>query len=69
MTIYFGAHTSIARGVLNGLKYITQIGGNVSQIFLGNKLSAQLKQKTKLTEDEKKEIKQYLKKIDAQYGR
>ena len=64
MTIYFGAHTSIAGGVLNGLKYITKIGGNVSQIFLGNKLSAQLKQKTKLTDQQKNEIKQYLKDTD-----
>jgi apurinic endonuclease APN1 len=60
MHIYFGAHTSIAGGVLNGLKYITSIGGNVSQIFLGNKLSAQLKMKTKISEPEKKEIIQYL---------
>jgi apurinic endonuclease APN1 len=60
MHIYFGAHTSIAGGVLNGLKYITSIGGNVSQIFLGNKLSAQLKMKTKISEPEKKEIKKYL---------
>jgi hypothetical protein len=62
--IYFGAHTSIAKGVLNGLKYISDIGGNVSQIFLGNRLSSQLKSKTKLTEDEKKEIQQYLKEND-----
>ncbi len=60
MHIYFGAHTSIAGGVLNGIKYITSIGGNVSQIFLGNKLSAQLKMKTKITDVEKQEIKQYL---------
>lgn len=60
MHIYFGAHTSIAGGVLNGIKYITSIGGNVSQIFLGNKLSAQLKMKTKITDIEKQEIKQYL---------
>jgi apurinic endonuclease APN1 len=60
MHIYFGAHTSIAGGVLNGLKYITSIGGNVSQIFLGNKLSAQLKMKTKISDQEKKEIRQYL---------
>jgi apurinic endonuclease APN1 len=60
-TIYFGAHTSISDGVINGLKYITEIGGNVSQIFLGNRLSSQLKYKTKLTDVEKKEIKEYLK--------
>ena len=61
MSIYFGAHTNISDGVLNGLKYITNIGGNVSQIFLGNRLSAQLKYKTKLTKEQKTEIKQYLK--------
>ena len=61
MSIYFGAHTNISDGILNGLKYITNIGGNVSQIFLGNRLSAQLKYKTKLTKEQKTEIKQYLK--------
>jgi apurinic endonuclease APN1 len=61
MSIYFGAHTNISKGVLNGLKYITNIGGNVSQIFLGNRLSSQLKYKTKLNQEEKTEIKQYLK--------
>ena len=61
MSIYFGAHTNISNGVLNGLKYITNIGGNVSQIFLGNRLSSQLKYKTKLTQEQKTEIKQYLK--------
>ena len=59
-TIYFGAHTSIADGVINGLKYITEIGGNVSQIFLGNRLSSQLKYKTKLTLEQKKDIRKYL---------
>jgi len=60
MKIYFGAHTNISNGVLNGLKYITEIGGNVSQIFLGNRLSSQLKYKTKLSELEKSEIRKYL---------
>ena len=59
-TIYFGAHTSIAGGVLKGIQYIDSIGGNVSQIFLGNKLSAQIKMKTKISDDEKKEIKKFL---------
>jgi len=63
-TIYFGAHTSIAGGVLKGLQYIDSIGGNVSQIFLGNKLSAQIKMKTKITDDEKQEIKRFLKEKD-----
>jgi apurinic endonuclease APN1 len=64
MKIYLGAHTSIANGFLNGLKYIESIGGNVSQVFLGNKLSAQLKFKTKLSDQEINEIYQYLKKQD-----
>jgi len=64
MTIYFGAHTSIAKGVLNGLKYISSIGGNVSQIFLGNKLSAQIKMKTKISEEEKQAISEYLQEND-----
>lgn len=61
MSIYLGAHTSIANGTLNGIKYIDSIGGNVSQIFLGNKLSSQLKYKTKLSDEEIKEIHNYLK--------
>jgi apurinic endonuclease APN1 len=61
MVIYFGGHTSIAGGVLKGLQYIDSIGGNVSQIFLGNKLSAQLKMKTKIYDSEKIEIKKFLK--------
>ena len=56
MSIYFGAHTNISNGVLNGLKYITNIGGNVSQIFLGNRLSSQLKYKTKLTQEQKQKL-------------
>ena len=64
MKIYFGAHTNISNGVLNGLKYITEIGGNVSQIFLGNRLSSQLKYKTKLSNEEKAEIRNYLKEND-----
>lgn len=62
--IYLGGHTSIKNGVLNGLKYIQSIGGNVSQIFLGNKLSSQLKHKTKISDQEAKEIKEWLKKND-----
>jgi apurinic endonuclease APN1 len=61
MTVHLGAHTSIQNGFLNGLKYIESIGGNVSQVFLGNKLSAQLKFKTKLSDQEIKEVYQYLK--------
>uniref|UniRef100_A0A6C0E8J6 DNA-directed DNA polymerase n=1 Tax=viral metagenome TaxID=1070528 RepID=A0A6C0E8J6_9ZZZZ len=64
MTVYLGAHTSIANGFLNGLKYIESIGGNVSQVFLGNKLSAQLKFKTKLSDQTITEIRQYLKQND-----
>jgi len=61
MSVYLGAHTSISNGTLNGMKYIESIGGNVSQIFLGNKLSSQLKYKTKLSAEEIKDINQYIK--------
>lgn len=58
--VYIGAHTSIKNGILEGIKYIQQIGGNTAQIFLGSNQSSSLKTKTKLTEDECSEIKRYL---------
>lgn len=58
---YLGAHASISNGLLNGLKYIESIGGNTTQIFLGNKLSSQLKFKTKLDDKEIKEVNKFIK--------
>lgn len=60
--IFIGAHTSITPSILTGLQYITKIGGNVAQIFLGSNRSATLKTKTKLSPQDILDIKKYLQK-------
>ena len=55
-----GCHISISPSILDGIKYGESIGGNALQIFMGNKLSFSLKQKTKLEPDECKTIKNYV---------
>jgi deoxyribonuclease IV len=58
---YIGAHISIAGGILKGIKHVTEdLNGNAIQIFIGNKLSASLKLKSKITDEEAIEIKEYL---------
>lgn len=56
-----GAHTSIKEGVLEGIKYIEKIGGNVIQIFLGSNQSASLKTKRQINVEEANAIRKYLK--------
>ena len=55
-----GAHASIAKGVLNGIKYIQDIGGNAVQIFLGSTRSSSLKMKRPISDSEAQEIKNYI---------
>ena len=55
-----GCHISVSPSILDGIKYGESIGGNALQIFMGNKLSFSLKQKTKLEPDECKTIKNYI---------
>ena len=55
-----GCHISVSPSILDGIKYGESIGGNALQIFMGNKLSFSLKQKTKLEPDECKTIKNYV---------
>jgi apurinic endonuclease APN1 len=55
-----GCHISISPSILDGIKYGESIGGNALQLFMGNKLSFSLKQKTKLEPDECKTIKNYV---------
>lgn len=57
---FIGCHSSISKGVLEAIKYTQYIGGNTTQIFLGNKLSSNLKQKTKISEQEEKTIKKHI---------
>ena len=56
-----GAHTSIKEGILEGIKYIEKIGGNVIQIFLGSNQSASLKTKRQINVEEANAIRKYLK--------
>ena len=58
-----GAHTSIKEGILEGIKYIEKIGGNVIQIFLGSNQSASLKTKRQINVEEANAIRKYLKLI------
>lgn len=55
-----GCHASIIPSVLNSIKYVDNIGGNVVQIFMGNNRSSSLKTKTKLSENDIQEIREYL---------
>lgn len=57
-----GCHISITPSILDGIKYGESIGANAFQIFMGNKLSASLKSKTKFEPNECNEIKQYISK-------
>ena len=57
-----GCHISITPSILDGIKYGESIGANTFQIFMGNKLSASLKSKTKFEPNECNEIKQYISK-------
>jgi apurinic endonuclease APN1 len=56
-----GAHASIKDGILEGIKYIEKIGGNVIQIFLGSNQSASLKNKRSINIEEANAIRKYLK--------
>lgn len=55
-----GPHVSISRGILEAIKYSENIEGNATQIFLGSNRSTSLKMKTKIKEEEIKEIKYYI---------
>jgi len=56
-----GAHASIKDGILEGIKYIEKIGGNVIQIFLGSNQSASIKNKRSINIEEANAIRKYLK--------
>jgi deoxyribonuclease-4 len=58
---YIGAHASISGGMLKGIRYVVEeLNGTAVQIFLGSSHSATLKSKSKISEDEIKEIKEYI---------
>jgi len=58
--LILGCHADITPSILDGIKYTESINGNALQIFLGSKRSASLKTKTKLTEEDITEIRNYI---------
>jgi len=58
--LILGCHASITPSIIDGIKYIESINGNALQIFLGNNRSANLKTKTKLTDEDILKIKTYI---------
>jgi deoxyribonuclease-4 len=59
--IIIGCHASITPSILSGLQYVRYIGANAAQIFLGSNRSASLKTKTKLSSEDIREIRHFLK--------
>ena len=57
-----GPHASISKGILNAIKYAEYIDGNTLQIFLGSNQTTSLKMKTKITEEQIKEVREHLQK-------
>lgn len=55
-----GAHASIIPSILEGIRYIKSLGGNVVQIFTGGNKSSSLNVKQKVSERQALEIKNYL---------
>jgi deoxyribonuclease-4 len=60
MTVLIGSHITGEKSILNSLKKGVEYGGNCSQIFLKSPRSTKFK--SKLTEEQMKEIKNYVKK-------
>jgi apurinic endonuclease APN1 len=64
--LILGCHISISSSsstfspLLDSIKYLESIDGNAAQIFLGSNRSASLKTKTKLTDEEITQIRNYL---------
>jgi len=60
--LIIGCHASITPSILAGLQYANEIGANAAQIFLGSNRSASLKTKTKLSDADILEIRNFLRK-------
>jgi deoxyribonuclease-4 len=58
--LIIGCHASITPSVLVGLQYAQSIGANAAQIFLGSNRSASMKTKTKFTQEDIKDIRNFL---------
>ena len=58
--LILGCHISISPSILDGIKYLESIDGNAAQIFLGSKSSASLKTKTKFSDEDITQIRNYI---------
>lgn len=56
-----GCTASVSKGILNAVKYSKHIGGNATQLFIGNNQSVSLDKKSKITNEECGEMKDWLK--------
>lgn len=62
---HIGAHASIAGSILKGIKHVAEdLNGTAIQIFLGSSHMASMKSKSKLSDEDAKEIKKYIKDND-----
>jgi apurinic endonuclease APN1 len=62
---HIGAHASIAGSIIKGIKYVAdELHGSAIQIFLGSSHMASMKSKSKLSDEDAKEIKKYIKDND-----
>lgn len=57
--MFYGGHVTISRGIINGIKSINSIGGNMIQVFISNPIT--LNYKNKYSEVEFEEIRTYIK--------
>ena len=57
--LLIGCHASITPSILDGIQYVSKIGGNAVQIFLGSNRSASMKAKTKITPEDVDMIRKY----------
>ena len=56
-----GCTASVSKGIINAVEYSKHINGNVTQIFIGNNRSISLDYKSKITNEECIEMKEWLK--------
>jgi apurinic endonuclease APN1 len=62
--MYLGVHldSNHYTSIIEALQITEKLGGNILQVYLGDKRKTTLRYKIQMTKDEKKEIKQFLKK-------
>ena len=50
-TFKIGCTASVSKGIINAVEYSKHIGGNVTQIFIGNNRSLRLDYKSKISNE------------------